>query len=365
MAVSSSSYEGIQHGNRVDNFSTSRKAAVVTDQVLTVPTLSNLLMRKGKPFSQPTLLETVKISRTSQTQAYIGLETLNSQATDTTIQLEFAHNAVQHAAVKVMLEHFANEGRGEDINLSKFIDQEAVAELAQELGTYFYGTGTGNKFLGLEALVDDGTNTSTYGGQTRTTYTALNSTVTASGGANTLAKMGVLHDTVSDASLNQATDLLVSNFTLWSLFEQLLQPTARNTYTYTMEGGNIKNNTSMGDGLAGRAGFTALTYRGIPYIRDKSATSGVLYFLNTNYLAWYGRTVVPSDFKEDITRVNMGKRSALDATSTPPNTHGWFYQKEEMMPTQAGRLGRFHIIGQFAGFQPRRQGKLTGITTVA
>lgn len=365
MAVSSSGYEGIQHGNRVDNFSTSRKAAVVIDQVLKVPTLGNYFMRNGKPFSSPTLLRTVKISRTNLTQAYIGLEQLNSSASDTTIQLEFAHNAITHPAVKVLLEHFANEGKGEDINLGDFIDQEAVAELAYDLGGYFYGTGTGNTPLGLEALIDDSTNTSTYGGQARATYSGLNSTVTPSGGAVTLAKMATLHSTVSDASTNQSTDLMVSDFTRWDLFEQLLTPTSRNTYTYTMQGGMIRNDTGMKEGNAGRLGFVALTYRGIPYIKDKLATSGVLYFLNTNYLDWYGRTTVPSDFKGDFETISMGKSSALDATSTPPKTYGWFHQKEQMMPTQAGRLGRFHVIGQLAGFQPRRQGKLTGINTVA
>jgi len=34
------------------------------------------------------------------------------------------------------------------------------------------------------------------------------------------------------------------------------------------------------------------------------------------------------------------------------------------MHNQAGMIGRFYVIGQMVGSQPRRQGKLTGITGV-
>lgn len=359
-------YEGIQHGNRVTNFSTSKADAVVVDQILNSTTLWAFFNRKGKPFNKPTVKKTVKVTRTGLGESFIGLENLNSSASDTTIQMEWAHNAYTHPRVKVLLEHMTNEGAGEDINLGNYIDQEAVHELAQDMGAQVYGTGAGNTILGLEALVDDGTNTTTNGGQSRTTYTVLNSTVTASGGAMTLAKLATLNDTVSDSGDNQATDLLVSDFTRWSLFEQLLTPTARHTYTMAVTGGIVRNDTGMKEAMGGRAGFTAISYRGIPWIKDKQCTSGVVYMLNTNYLQWYGRTTVPSDFKEYLTSVSLGKATTLDAVSAKPSDfHGWFSQKEQMMPNQAGVLGRYFVIGQLIGTQPRRQGKLTGVTTVA
>ncbi len=359
-------YEGIQVGNRVTNFSTSRADAVVVDQILNSTTLWAFFNRKGKAFNKPTVKKTVKITRTGLGESFIGLENLNSSAADTTIQMEWAHNAYTHPRVKVMLEHFANEGAGEDINLGNYIDQEAVHELSQDMGLQVYGTGAGNTILGLEALVDDGTNTTTNGGQTRTTYTVLNSTVTASGGAMTLAKLATLNDTVSDSGENQTSDLMVSTYTVWSLFEQLLTPTARHTYTLSVAGGVIRDSTETQQAMGGRAGFTAISYRGIPFIKDKQCTSGVLYMLNTNYLQWFGRTTVPADFKGYLTSVNLGSSSTLEAASAKPSDfHGWFSQKDQMMPNQAGILGRYYVIGQLVGFQPRRQGKLTGVTTVA
>ena len=46
--------------------------------------------------------------------------------------------------------------------------------------------------LGLAALVDDGTSVSTIGGISRSTYTTLKGTVTASSGTLTLAKLDTL-----------------------------------------------------------------------------------------------------------------------------------------------------------------------------
>jgi phosphoribosylformimino-5-aminoimidazole carboxamide ribonucleotide (ProFAR) isomerase len=49
-------------------------------------------------------------------------------------------------------------------------------------------------------IVDDGTTVGTYGGQLRATYSTLNATKTASGGAISLDKMETLHNAVSSGS---------------------------------------------------------------------------------------------------------------------------------------------------------------------
>ncbi len=361
--------EGAALGNRVTSTSTSRIDAAVVYQVLNVPTLWARFNRKGMAFNKPTMKKSVKISRTNLGQSYIGLEALNSSASDTLIQLEYAHNAYTHPRVKIMLEHFANEGAGEDINLGDFIDQEALAEMNSDLGTLVYGTGAGKDILGLEALIDDATNTTTFGGQLRATYTNLNSTVTAAS-AITLAKMAVMIDTISDSGDKQQTTFAASRPTEWSLMEQLLHPTIRNNYTM---GGF--DNLGLGDSqvmrggqksLGGMLGFTAFTYRGIPFIRDKHCTDQVIYYINENYIDWYGRTSVPNDFRGHVERIKLGKSSTVDTKAfAPSDFHGWFSQKEQMMPNQAGLIARYHCIGQMVGWSGRRQGKHTGVTTVA
>lgn len=89
--------------------------------------------------------------------------------------------------------------------------------------------------------------------------------------------------------------------------------------------------------------------------------------LNENYLSWHGRTKIPMNFKEFVKPVSLGKGKVIEgqAAMKPSNYHGFFYQAKQMMPNQAAIISRFYVFGQMVSFQPRRQGKLTGITSVA
>ena len=114
-----------------------------------------------------------------------------------------------------------------------------------------------------------------------------------------------------------------------------------------------------------QAGFTCLEYRGIPFIRDKSATSGKLYFLNENYLDWYGRTMVPPEYKGILSPIKLGKATTVEGQNAKPSDfHGFFYQDKIMMPNQAGLISRIFVVGQLVSFSPQRQGVLTVITGV-
>ena len=54
----------------------------------------------------------------------------------------------------------------------------------------------------------------------------------------------------------------------------------------------------------------------------------------------------------------------VEVLDMPSEYNGWFYQKDMVLPNQAGTIGRFYVIGQFATWEPRRNGRLTGITSV-
>ena len=112
-------------------------------------------------------------------------------------------------------------------------------------------------------------------------------------------------------------------------------------------------------------GFTALTFRGFPIIKDDAATAQNLFFLNERYIEWRGRTTVPNKYKGVLEAVNLGTPSTTEGVMAAPTpSHGWFFQKMQMMPNQAGMIGRYHVIGQVVTSQPRRHGRLTGITGV-
>ena len=200
---------------------------------------------------------------------------------------------------------------------------------------------------GLELLVDDGTNSTTIGGLTRDDFTpVLDSTVTASGGTTTLAQWATLFSNVRSGGI-QPTEIYTTE-TVADLYEQLLQPQER----------IFKDVNEMRKGLLLGTGATVLAYKGLPVIPDEKATSGVLYMVNGNFLEFYGvehteATAIPYR----STDIEGNEYSSLTGLG-----FGWTdWIKAINSWTMTG-----HIIfgGQFVQRNPKRSGKLTGITTV-
>lgn len=362
------SADGITNTNRVEHTTERKLYAKVVDNVLTSKTFASRVIGMGKPFAGKTYDYTIKITDSSLGEFFTGLETLSSAASDTTIQLSYAHTAFAQPIVLPMLESFANQGPEQTIDLDAFKFEEAAAEAKQKVGTAMYGTGTGDQPLGLGAIVDDGTDVSTIGGQSRTTYSALNATRTASGGTLSLAKLATLFDAVSAAGIeSEEPSSIWTTKTIWSLYEQLLAPSVRSDYrsvgydALALRGESLMKRVD----LKGAAGFTALSYRGVPVLKDDGCTTQNLFMLNERYIEWRGRMTVPAKFAFAVEKVNLGTPSTMEGVAAAPSEYnGWFHQKEQMMPNQAGLVGRLYLIGQLCTSQPRRNGRLTGITGV-
>ena len=363
-------YDGIQFGQRVDGTTQRALHAKVVDNILGAPTYFSRLLSMGKPFLGKTEDVTVDVVSDTQGEFFIGLEALNSAAVNSTVTLSYAQTAFTQPEVSIMLESFANTGVAGVIPLDAFKHEKAAAEVLQKFGDAIYADGSANRPLGLGAIVDDATDVATIGGQSRNTYTTLKATRTASGGTLTLAKMATLWDTISAAGLeSEEPNLGLSNATVWSLYEQLLQPNVRNDYngsgypSVSIRGNNMEKAQKNG------AGFSALSYRGRGILKDNFATSGVLFFLNESYFDWMGRAIVPEDYKDMVEKVNLGTMSAYEGTGAealdmPSEFNGWFYQKKLQLPNQAGMIARFYVIGQVVGKGFRRSGKLISITGV-
>ena len=365
-------YDGIQYGSRVDNFNLPKLYAKVVDNVLGAPIYYSRLMGMGKQFEGKTMDFTVDVVSDTQGEFFVGLETLNSAAVNSTISLSYAHTAFTQPQVSVMVESFANTGSQAIINLDEFKFDKAVAQAQQALGSSIFGSGTANQPNGLGNIVLD---SGTIGGQSRTTYSALSATNTASGGTLTLAKMATLFDAASGSGAGLMQEEPTNGLTtptVWSLYEQLLAPNVRASYEaagfdkVAVRGLEIKRGSSE---LRNGQGFTVLSYRGIPLMKDSFATSGVLFFLNENYFGWRGRSVVPEMYKPFVEKVNLGTMASYEGTAKaaldlPSEYNGWFYQKPMILPTQAGIIARFYVIGQTCGWGFRRLAKLTGVTSV-
>ena len=160
--------------------------------------------------------------------------------------------------------------------------------------------------------------------------------------------------------------------TIWSLYEQLLTPNVRASYD-EVGYDKIRIRSRYGERnsaeLKNAAGFNALSYRDMHIMRDDFATAQVLWMNNETYINWYGRTDVPSEYKDVLEKVNLGTMEAYEGTGAlaaelPSEYNGWFYQKPLTIPDQAGRISRFYVIGQQIPTSFRRHSKGTGITGV-
>lgn len=367
-------YDGATFDSNVDNFNNRKLHAKVVDQILNAATFYSRQCSQGEPFDGKTMDFTVDIVQDTQGQFFVGLEALNSEALNSTITLSYAQTNFQQPKVGVLVEDFANQGAMAIIDLSRFKYAKAAGQAQQKLGAAIYGTGSGNQPDGLGIIVLD---SGTIGGQSRATYTALNATNTAASASKlTLAQMATLYDAVSAASLEQSEpNIGVTTKTVFSLYEQLLTPSVRAEYAsigYDKMSTRAMTVTKGNQNAGAASGFNSLQYRGMPIIKDDFATSGVLFFLNESSMGWRGRTIVPDNWKPFFEKVDLGTEAVTKSyegvgamsLDLPSEYNGWFYQKDMILPNQAGAVGRFYVIGQMMTWEPRRNGKLTGITGV-
>lgn len=367
-------YDGVQNSARVDNLGNPKLYGKVVDQILLSPTVMTRSMFGAKAFDQKVMDIDLDVVADTQGQWVTGLEELNMTAVSTTVRTSFAHAAFTQPQVSIMLESFANVGSV--IPLDTFKYEKAAAQVVQQLGSSAYGQGTGNQILGLEAIVDDGTNNATIGGISRSTYPSLDAYLaTVTSNKLTLALLDTMNDNVRAAGLtNETPNVAYTTKTIWSLYGQLLQPFLRQSYR---EAGYDKLQNSdkwaqrSSASLRASVGFNALTYRTLSVIDDDFCTTGKFYMVNEDYINWYGRSVVPDEYKNTMDHVSFGNNKTYEGTGAmatdamPSSDHGFFYQNPQQMPTQGGKYGRFWAIGNYIASSYRRHGKNNqSITTI-
>lgn len=361
--------DGIALTNRVDHTTERKLYAKVVDNTLEATTFMSRVMGMGEAFVGKRMDYTITISEDDQFQWVTGLEDLNSSATDNTIQLEYTRTMGVQPKVQIDLETFANDGELGTIPLNAFKYKEAAAITAKNISSAIFGAGTGNQPNGLNSFADDGTLKSTIGGQSKTTYSDLQGTYTNSSGTMTLAKLSTLDDNISaSGSMEGSPTIKVTNKTVWSLYEELLTPFQRANFNagdlpkLPLRGKEVKRPGEFGSA----AGFTTLFHRNVPVIKDDSANSQAFYSLNENTFGWRGSNNVPASLSDRYEKVDLGSNEGYESTAAlidmPPKPFGWFYRKDMGIPTQAGSIAYFVVIGQVCVWEPRRNGQLHSIT---
>lgn len=334
----------------------------LVDTILNSNVLASRVLANAKPWAGETQKFPIKYQKNNTGTSFAGFDTFSTSAIDNRVNLQYNPKFYQ-ITVSLPLDEVSvnNVSETQILNLVDLQVKSSAQDMADDIGTLFYGDGTGNAskdFSGLANIVDDGSVAANIGGLARATYTTLQSTVTASGGTLTLAKMDTLYNAVTSGM--QKPTVGMTTEAIFAFYGQLLTPQERIVKDFPMmkmRGGSMGKE---GQGMIGGTGYTGLYFKGFPILADEKCTSGVLFFLNEDYLQWYGLPV-DKRFGSPI------KYSPVDIVGNDyDNVLGLgFSWSGWIIPTnQAAIVGHVYLGGDLLTDNPKRHGKLTGITGI-
>jgi hypothetical protein len=346
-------------GTRVTTTTQSKLLPKVVDTILNSNVLATRILNKASQWNGERMKFPIKYSKNSTGTSFAGFDTFATSATDNRVNLQFVPKFYQMTVALPLDELSANATEEKVLDLAKLEMASTAQDMADDIGTLFYGDGTGNgskDFLGLEAIVDDGTNAATYGTLTRSTYTTTKSTVTASSGTLSLAKMSTLYNAATSGSVKPTIGYTTE--AVFNLYETLLQPQERISKDVAMMKAAGSSLGKVGGGFVGGTGFTGLYFKGFPILADEKCTSQILYFVNEDFLDWYALPMAQTTpIKYRSQDIDGNDYSDVEGLG--------FSWSEWIKPTNAAAVvGHIYLGGELISSNPKRHAKLTGITTV-
>lgn len=337
------------YGQRIQTTVQTEYLPFVVDTALNSNVMFQRIVRAAKKWSGRTLRAPIKVSKNSTGTSFKGFDTFSTAATDNRQFLEFTPSFYQITCALPGDELSVADTDSKVLDLMKLTIQSDTEDMADDLGTLFYADGTGNSNkdpLGLAALVDDGTNVATLGGLSRATFTTLKSTVTASGGTINLAGVDTLWINITSGS--QKPTAIYTTEAVFNFYGQLLRPQERITKDVSV---------MKGGGLVGGTGFAALFYNGKPVLMDEKCTSGAFIMLNEDFVDWYA---LPYKFAKPVAYKSQIEGNDYDA----PMGLGFSWSDWIIPANSASVVGHVYFGGQFITTNPKRHGKLTGVTGI-
>jgi len=329
-------------GNFVTSVTRNKFFPKVVDNVFTGNALWMRLRGKSRPWSGGAQLK-IPTTVTDRTNlgSYSGFDTFITTQED--VRQQFTINPSQYYANVTLsgIQKALNKGPEGFVDLLTAEFSDVSRSLSEKLGadTYLDGTGNANKAIaGLQYHVDDGTTAGTYQGLSRTTYTNLNATRTAQGGALAFSDLAADYDAAQRGT--DSPTLGVTTPAVWTIIEALLTP----TYNFNLGQSYAKLNATGGQsGIVGSSGLNAIYYRGVPIISDEMCTAANIYLLNENHLSLY--TIDHDPLFVD------GSKEGFAWT-------GW-----KKSANQDAITGQILFAGQLVGDSPRTMSRRTGVTS--
>lgn len=345
----------------------------VADTISTGYVLPLRLFANAKPWSGKKMEQGYQTSLPANVNSYRGLETFSFADETSEVTGEFEHRSV-YGTIAIS---------GDDVDLNGATDAQVLdvmklkfeqlqQSFGQTIATQLWADGTGNggkHLLGLAAAVATASDVATYGGLARATYTTLAGQSTASGGVISFDNMRTVLRNAS-AGQNSPT-LAITTKTVWDLVDSLILPTQNLSLqnaapTFITNWGRAANMSMMQSaqmiGLHGVSGFTAITWKGVPFVADEQATSQQLKFLNENTLTWYGLSS-QSKSRQNVSITVPTTLSGAPMGKVTQKMFGLSWKGWMEPDAQDGYFGVMILKGGLICSNPRFNGKLTGITT--
>lgn len=325
------------------------------------PTLMKLL-RNAKPWKTGYKYEFPIKYQDSTNGGNTGVaDRLDTDRQNVRVTASFEPKMAYKPAVAADIEITLNQGdeRIVDLLTTEF-DSQAQSLITLMGSNLFTGSGVGNEWDSLANAADDGTSYTTYGGLSRTQYTAWKGYYLASAGSLTLAKMATAYDAVEIGQ--SRPDMIVTTKALWSTYESLLTPTVRAGYVQNgypkMDEYGILPATA---GLNGQQGFECLWFRGTPVVKDEQVPSGKMFFISTPYFGFKGIDIK----SKGISQLNFKQSNPGVPNGVPgrvPATHGFNFRDFMSPVDQLAQIGYVMYAGNFIAEEPRLQGQMAGLS---
>lgn len=300
--------------------------------------------------------KSIKVVKNTNGTSFAGFQTLPSQAVNTRQFLLFPAKFYQIDVTIPLTDVAVNMTDDERVmDLAEAEMTSTAEDMADSVGNIFQQFGTGNgslDFNGLGNIVDDGTYAPTYGGLSRTTYATLDSTNTNWSGTISLQKMSTLYNAITDGTIMPSYS--ECDRSTYSYYEQLIEPKNR-LYVTVPE---IRKDNK--EGLAGTAGFTTLTYKGIGIVPDRKvplayggiAGAGQLYFLREEDLEFRAIEKFP-----EAEPVKFMEKDFEDNDYENVKGLGFHWTGWVKPVNQLAYVGRVVLAGEFWSKNPRRHGR--------
>lgn len=218
-----------------------------------------------------TLVEPLLIGENSTVSSYSGYDILDVTPQEGISAAEVDWKQIAGAISINGREEFQNMGsKTKIVSLLESKIKQLEISMELDINSQLFGDGTGNggkDITGLNLVVENGAAWATYAGIDSNTNTYWRNTWLAEGGALDLASMRNVFNSASRG--NAKPDLIITTQDVYEDYEALVL--ANNDITRT--------NVKLGD-----AGFQNLEFKGVPMVFDEDCPTGVMFFLNSQFL---------------------------------------------------------------------------------